>query len=147
MKKYKFYDTCSLLLKAGHIFDEPETEIVISSITLEELENIKTSSHKNNDIKFAARKVTYELDKEFGNYEIIVFVPSLLDDLQEYEANDDLKIISCARIADKEHLITFITNDLSCRNLARTILKCPVESYNEEFDEYTGYKEVTVNEA
>lgn len=147
MKKYKFYDTCSLLLKAGHIFDEPETEIIISSITLEELETIKTSSHKDNDIKFAARKVTYELDKEFGNYEIVMFVPSLLDDLQEYEVTNDLKIISCARITNEEHLITFVTNDLSCRNLARTILKCPVESYNEEFDEYTGYKEVTVTEA
>lgn len=40
----KFYDTCSLLLGLEDIFNEP---FVISSITLEELEHIKTSAHKD----------------------------------------------------------------------------------------------------
>lgn len=40
----KFYDTCSLLLGLDDIFNEP---FVISSITLEELEHIKTSAHKD----------------------------------------------------------------------------------------------------
>lgn len=32
---YKFFDTCSLLLKANHLFDEQDDyKIVISSITL-----------------------------------------------------------------------------------------------------------------
>ena len=76
---HKFYDTCSLLLKAGHVFDEQDSILVISSITLEELESIKTSSRKDNDVKFAARKLTHELDEHFGEYEIITFVPSLLE--------------------------------------------------------------------
>lgn len=38
----KFYDTCSLLLKSNNIFDDDEV-FVISSITLKELEYIKTS--------------------------------------------------------------------------------------------------------
>ena len=38
--RIKFYDTCSLLKKVNTLFDEQE-EFAISSITLEELENIK----------------------------------------------------------------------------------------------------------
>ena len=35
---YKFYDTCSLLLKVDNLWEEDST-LVLSSITLEELEN------------------------------------------------------------------------------------------------------------
>ena len=57
MKKFKFYDTCSILLKANFLFQDEEN-IVISSVTLEELENIKTSATKSLDVKAAARAVT-----------------------------------------------------------------------------------------
>ena len=57
---FKFYDTCSLLLKANEMWDE--NHLVISSITLEELENIKTAANKDPDVKFAARKVVQELE-------------------------------------------------------------------------------------
>lgn len=51
---YKFYDTSSLLLKADNLFETDE-KFAISSITLSELENIKTSSHKDQEVKCAAR--------------------------------------------------------------------------------------------
>ena len=51
MKTYKFYDTSSLLLKAETLFEEGE-RFAISSITLNELENIKTSSHKDAELKY-----------------------------------------------------------------------------------------------
>lgn len=57
----KFYDTSSLLLNLDNLFED-EAQIYISSITLEELEHIKTSANKDPDIKFAARKLIYELD-------------------------------------------------------------------------------------
>lgn len=60
--KYKCYDTCSLLEQAGHLFQTEEYELIITSITLEELENIKTNSHKDPDVKLAARKVLNDLD-------------------------------------------------------------------------------------
>ena len=146
---HKFYDTCSLLLKAGHVFDEKETTLVISSITLQELENIKTSNKKDSDVKFAARKLTHELDEHFGEFEIIVYVPSLLEnpDFSQYEPTNDLKIISCASIANElwEDLI-FITNDLCCKNLALTLLKCPVEKYTASKSDYTGYKIISLTE-
>lgn len=145
--KHKFYDTCSLLLKAGHIFDEPEEVVVISSITLEELENIKSSSRKDYDIKFAARRTAYELDKEFGNYEIITFVPSLLEGLEEYESTNDIKIISCAMLAEQMwNDLVFVTNDVCCRNFAKLLLDCPIEGYEEEVYDYNGYKEVALSQ-
>ena len=36
---YKFYDTCSLLLKVDNLWED-NVIVVLSSITLEELENI-----------------------------------------------------------------------------------------------------------
>lgn len=146
---HKFYDTCSLLLKAGHVFDEQNSTLVISSITLEELENIKTSSRKDNDVKFAARKLAHELDEHFGEYEIITFVPSLLEDdnFLNLEPTNDLKIISCAWLAQSMWQdLVFITNDLCCKNLAFALLACPIEKYEIEAPSYTGYKEVFLDE-
>lgn len=146
---HKFYDTCSLLLKAGHVFDEEETTLVISSITLQELENIKTSNKKDNDVKFAARKLTHELDEHFGEFETIIYVPSLLEnpDFSQYEPTNDLKIIACANVANELWKdLVFITNDLCCKNLALTLLKCPVEKYTANKSDYTGYKIISLTE-
>ena len=146
---HKFYDTCSLLLKAGHVFDEQDSILVISSITLEELESIKTSSRKDNDVKFAARKLTHELDEHFGEYEIITFVPSLLEypPFSQMEVTNDLKIIACAFTAyELWNDLIFITNDLCCKNLALSILTCPVEKYTANKSDYTGYKIIPLTE-
>jgi hypothetical protein len=51
-----FYDTCSLLKRVNNLFNDPEEEIIMSSITLNELENIKTSN-KDYDVKIAARRL------------------------------------------------------------------------------------------
>ena len=145
--KYKFYDTCSLLLKANHLWDEDCT-IVISSITLEELEHIKTAANKDPDVKFAARKVAHELDTHYGNYEVVIWNFDLVDIIGEYNLplNEDSKIIASAYAFAKnlkpEDTITFITNDLCCKHIARMILTIPIESYEEEVYEYSGYKEV-----
>ena len=63
----RFYDTCSLLLKVDTLFDSGEP-FVISSITLEELENIKTASTRDADIKYTARKLLHSLDENRDKY-------------------------------------------------------------------------------
>ena len=68
-KKIKFYDTSSLLLKADTLFEDQE-KFAISSITLEELEHIKTAANKDADIKYAARKLTHILDTHMGEYDV-----------------------------------------------------------------------------
>lgn len=139
--KYKFYDTCSLILKANHLWDEDCTT-VISSITLEELEHIKTSANKDPDVKFAARKVIHELDSHFGDYEVVIWRNEYALDLPQTE---DSKIIACADFFANIHPndeVIFVTNDLCCKHIARTVLNIPIESYQEEAYDYDGYKEV-----
>ena len=144
--KYKFYDTCSLILKANHLWDEDAT-IVISTITLEELEHIKTAANKDPDVKFAARKVVHELDEHYGDYEVVIWNHALLEMMNEHHLplTEDSKIITCARWFQEQHPedeISFVTNDLCCKHIARTILNMPIESYIEEAYDYDGYKEV-----
>lgn len=52
--KNNFYDTSSLLLIGDKLFSQ-EDNIIISSITLKELENIKVSSNKDAQLKYTAR--------------------------------------------------------------------------------------------
>ena len=73
---YKFYDTCSLLKNSDNMFQEEDTKVVISSITLEEIEGIKTALNKDADVKYSARKALRTLEEYYGNYEIVMFEPS-----------------------------------------------------------------------
>ena len=145
--KYKFYDTCSLLMKANHLWDDDST-MVISSITLEELEHIKTSANKDPDVKFAARKVVHELDEHYNSYEVMIWSNGLMDFIMDHQLpiNEDSKILACAdaftNLLKPEDEMVFITNDLCCKHLARVCLNMPIESYEEEAYEYDGYKEV-----
>lgn len=68
LMKFKFYDTCSLLEQAGNLFTSDDFTLVISSITLEELEHIKSSNSKDPDVKFAARRVLAALEEHYEEY-------------------------------------------------------------------------------
>ena len=149
MTIFKFYDTCSLLLKADHLWEENE-KVVISSITLEELEHIKTSANKDPDVKFAARKVTHELDKHYGDYYVVIYNQELAEvllDAKLPENNDSKIIVSAGWFQERnpECSMIFVTNDLCCKHLARTYLNMPIESYIEEDYDYDGYKEVSLD--
>ena len=90
-----FIDTCYLLNNLDKINDH----FYISSVTIEELENIKTSIHKDEDIKYKARKVVRFLTDNRSNYTVIPFKYSyeelneLFDDLPR---NNDSQILACA---------------------------------------------------
>lgn len=58
MMMNKFYDTSSLILNANKLFNDKEP-FIISSITLEELERIKSSNDKSLDIKIAVRQLLH----------------------------------------------------------------------------------------
>ena len=55
-----FYDTCSLLKELNKVF---LTNFAISNISLIELENIKTSTTKDEETKYRARKILHLLEK------------------------------------------------------------------------------------
>ena len=147
--KYKCYDTCSLLEQAGHLFDSDEFTLVISSITLEELESIKTSGNKDPDVKYAARKVLIDMDEHYGAFEIVLYNDSFGDMMMRdgISLSNDAKIIACARHFAAKHPqdeVIFVTNDLICRHIASMYFI--TEKVIEEDYDYDGYKEVYLDE-
>ena len=147
--KYKCYDTCSLLEQAGHLFDSDEFTLVISSITLEELENIKTSGNKDPDVKYAARKVLTDMDEHYGAFEIVLYNDSYGDMMMRdgISLSNDAKIIACARHFAAKHPqdeVIFVSNDLICRHIASMYFV--TEKVIEEDYDYDGYKEVYLDE-
>lgn len=148
MEKIKFYDTSSLLLKADTLFDTDE-KFAISSITLEELEHIKTSVHKDPDIKYAARKLTHLLDKHIGSYDVEIYNEKMDKPLHQMGifVNNDAKILACsiAYAKAQRDKIVFMTNDICLKHLASLFFDY-VESVDEDYDDYLGFKDIVMND-
>ena len=145
-ERINFYDTNELL----HNLDSIKDTIYLSSVTLQELEHIKTSKNKDEDIKYEARKVTRFLRE---NEEKYVCIPvenkhhKLLSKYKLEEDNDNL-IIACAKLLEKEYDVTFYTDDICCYNIAKNIfnLNCKGLETNNKKEEYKGYKEVIMSD-
>ena len=84
----KFYDTCSVMEDNSDLSD-----VVISSITIQELENIKTSSNKSDDVRAKARKAVSQIRK--FNIKTIIYNPEWDKEILSMglEANNDSRII------------------------------------------------------
>ncbi len=141
----KFYDTSSLLLKAGTLFDDTDF-FAISSITLKELEEIKTSFNRDANIKYAARRLLHDLDEHPEKYEVVIYHESMMNPIIEKDLpiTNDMKILASALSYD-----TFVTDDLALKKIASLFFKPEqVESIGEDFDdEYSGYIEVTMDDS
>ena len=122
-----FYDTCSLLNGYAEIFRNIHSEpFVISNLTLKEIEEIKTSRFKDEEIKYRAKRLSNLLNIYDNNYTIVNYNkdwdlsylnpnPILLD-------NNDSRIIITAWVYSETHPdMIFVTADLSCNNIARSI--------------------------
>lgn len=151
MKMIKFYDTSSLLLKADTLFETKE-RFAISSITLEELEHIKTAANKDANIKFAARRVVRALDSHINEYDVEIYSESKDKPLNKAGIfiNNDAKILACALSYQKKAVkagneVSFVSNDMCLKHLARLFFE-KVESIQEDHDDYLGFKDITMNE-
>ena len=149
---YNFYDTSSLLLKLSTLFEDGQ-RFAISSITLNELEGIKTSTHKDAELKYSARRLLHILDEHRGEYDIQIFRPSYLEPIVEkdLEITNDMKILACALAYDREchpDETVFVTNDLALKTIANLFFGTDsIQSVNEEeSDEYSGYKNLHLDE-
>ena len=136
---YKFYDTCSLLLKTNHLFDDENSRVIISSISLQELEDIKNANNKDAEIKYSARKLLNILNDNPEAYEIWIFKEDMLKPILEKgfdHINNDLKILACAFDYDyNKHPdeTVFVTNDLALKAIANCFFgEDSIESVNEE---------------
>lgn len=139
MMIYKFFDTCSLLLKANHLFDDNSYKIVISSISLQELEDIKTASNKDAEIKYSARRLLAALNENPEAYEIWIFKDEMIQPIIEKgftHINNDLRILACAFDYDyHKHPdeTVFVTNDLALKAIANCFFgEDSIETVNED---------------
>ena len=149
MKTIKFYDTSALLVKEK--FNFYEEEYVISIITLQELENLKSSNNTDEETKHRVRKLLRFLDENLDKFFI---QPKYEESLR---ANDE-KILSGAynyglglNQNEKDYYeYYFVTNDLAMKALAKTkwLKNTRITVISEEIkqDTYTGYKDIVMND-
>ena len=151
MKMIKFYDTSSLLLLMEHI--EKEQDFVISSITLDELEHIKTSNSKDAHTKYAARYLLNYLTSHAGLYTVWIFTSDMLSPIESksLEITNDMKILATAIHYEKvcaPDNVQFITNDLAQYNIANLFFGADSIDmiHQEQQEEYDGYKEIVMTD-
>lgn len=142
-----FYDTCSLLGLLDKAFDE---EFVCSSKTLQEIENIKTSDKKDQNIKYRARRLAHLLDDNMGKYDVIIPTNVTFDILKEFqlESTPDNVIMACAYDYNKNcKPIDFYSDDICCKLIAGSVFGLSVKSVNNDNKiEYKGYTEKVMSD-
>lgn len=146
--RLKFYDTNALL--DGYEGLKNESCIYLSTITLKELENIKTSNRKDSDVKYKARKATRFLKENEDRYKCIITEQKHYDLLEELklEVNNDNLIMATAYLLGKEtgNKVTVITNDICFHNICKQVFKLKTEENKKVEDDYTGYLQVTMTD-
>lgn len=140
-----FYDTNAILELQDKVFDK---YFVISSISLQELESIKTSGKKDEETKYKARKILHLLDENKDKYDVVIY-SALMEDIiicNQMEVTPDTKIIASC-VHSRELLpdgtdYVFITNDISCRMIASEVFGLTVGSIDtmNNHEIYKGYK-------
>ena len=150
MGKKKFYDTNAILDLQDKMFED---NFCISSISLQEMENIKTSGRKDEETKYKARKALHLLDENRDKYEVVIYTTAMENYIVEkqLEVTPDTKIIaSCAfsrGLLPQDTDFVFVTNDIACKMIASKIFDLEVESVGEkELDEYKGFVEKSLSE-
>lgn len=143
ISKIYFYDTNAILELQDKIFENP---FFISSVTLQELEEIKVSSKKDAEVKYKARKALHLLDENTDKYEVVVYTTAIENYIceKQVEVTPDTKIIACCAFTEglltESNNFVFVTNDIACKMIASKIFRLDVESVDEKENIYKGYK-------
>lgn len=142
----KFYDTSSLLLLQDKAFDE---HFYISNVTLSEIEHIKTSGTKSEDIKFKARKLIKLLDTNINEFTSLSVNPTGLDEFELQATNDNLIALTAFELNKIDNNVVFYSDDICLKVVARNIFKLDVTSVNNiknDVEEYQGFKVETLSD-
>lgn len=141
----KFYDTSALLEKEEFLENE---QIAISSITLQELEEIKNSDKPSPEVKYQARRLLRMMDENLDQFRIEQFT-FLTPKIDIGVDNNDTKILRTAVQLSRHSNddLYFITNDLSQKLIAKTCFRADqILSEEPKEDKYCGYLKVYVND-
>lgn len=153
-KMTKFFDTCSLLQFGNSIIEE-NNKFFISSLTLNELESIKNSNVKDEEIKCEARRLLRLLHENQHLYTIILYTEEQMQSIEKcypFPRSNDIKILATAwSIAvdtwddlTNKSTIQFVTGDLTLYQYAKILLgqKNVLFLVDEKKDNYTGFVDV-----
>jgi len=142
-----FYDTSSLLtvstesLLSSHFY--------ISSITLKELEEIKTNQNKSQELKYKAREIVRLIDSNRDAFTVVFCNDSIYKKCGEkyfMPTNNDNLILTCATETSCD---VVYSEDLCMRIVGRDIFGLNMSKYDltetEDYSSYTGYKQVQMS--
>lgn len=147
----KFFDSSSLLELSENDFKELDN-FIISSVTLQEVENIKSSFSKDDSIKHKARNVSRLLNKYRDKYHAIILENKhydILNGLRLPFTNDNLILASAFDYYNNISHIILCTQDNNMRIIGHSIFKLDIEWTDNQIDEkelYTGYKYVVLSD-
>ena len=127
-----------------------EEPFLISTVTLRELEDIKVSRNKDDDVKFRARRILHILDEHPDMYEVVnvsTIQRTLLEQFEMPETPDNLICMGASCIKAKLHPdLEFVTNDLACKMIAKNVFGLPVSSVETVSDDYLGYRDIVFSD-
>ena len=134
-----FLDTCALMNHCREL-DEP---IAISSITLQELNNIKENRNKSEQVRFKARDAARWIKDRIDEVVVVRFETRDRDALTVYGLQDtpDNRIVICAEgyTLSNSNCI-FWTEDILCMIIAKRVFNIPCREIEPSpSGEYTGW--------
>lgn len=141
----KFFDTNALLELKEDLLKEDF--FLISNISLFELEHIKTSSTKDEETKWIARKILHILAENPNKYQSIIYTLDLDKEIEKYNLpkTSDSQIIVSVIANNNYNDIVFVTADLACKQIADS-LGIKTEYPKPKDDNYTGFIEINLND-
>lgn len=147
-----YYDTCSLLRLQEQAFSAP---FYVSEMTLRELENIKSSGVKSEELKAQARNIVRLIDIHWDMVHVdpvTDFIYDLVKTEWHLESTPDALIVAgCYSIQQgwttkQQMAVEFVSDDLCCRALARIHnVKVTIVPNVLNID-YCGYREVQLTD-
>lgn len=151
MTRKLFLDTNALLNLGEKAFNE---QIILSQKTLEEIEHIKTSIHKDGEIKYKARRISHLLDSYSGKYIVIPYSPAVKAEIDNHYLDEtpDNIILATAYFYNRDvQEVVVCSDDLNCKFISREIFGLLTKGTSEidlvkNIDEYYGYKDVTLSD-
>lgn len=144
-----FFDTSAALILQEDMFQFSDGRYPrISTYTFKELEDIKSSNTKSDDIKAKARRLLHTL----ANRTDYIAIPYNKEDYQEFQESidasksPDTKIMAAAFYYQKEigESLTFVTADLFQCQIAATAHLATQYIEAQPEDAYLGYKTITI---
>lgn len=140
MSLLQFLDTNALLT----VNLDELGKFMISSVSIQELENIKNNRNKTDDIKYKARQVVKWLDKHEDKYKCFVYDATIEEAIirHQIEISPDAKIVATAYCMGKKDDV-FLTNDLCCKIIARDVFGLLVDTCDTEKKIYKGYRVIS----